>query len=702
MRETRRARAGLAAVVAGCIALTSVVVLTGAGSADSGLSFSQSGHWVYNSMLGRVFHLDGATRNVDADVRVESAEPGAQVVQSDRNGYVLSRSRIDQFGKSDLTVAEPIQPPADEQPVGLEAAGAAFAVYPKAGHVLRLGERQAAVFPGGPLGDPVVTSDGTLWVHRVDHGDLCQLPLGADRMSCPAAAPKGHRGALTAFGTEAMFVDLTARQVYRLTSDGIDDRTGLGSVAVPDDALVAGNDVDGRLALVDRDRGVVHLVDVPAEGKKPAATISRPIKPGKYDRIASTGHGLALLDRENEDLLTLGPDGTQTSHQKVSSQAVPGERKRPPNLVRGEDSRVYVESGKGDRVVVVDRDGRAEAVEVGPGKPTPTPTPNVTPPERTPQQPNVPPPPRSTTTPPPQKVEPPSNRPTNQVTAEPGRPGAPTAVQARLVNGSATVTWRPAAAHGAAVTSYRLSWTGGSRTVSGTTTSTRITGLDEKTAYYFTIRAVNRVGSGPAVRSNRVQFTWAVAASPGGLRVKSNPSSGTLVLGWTRPQLNQGTFVRYDVTMGGRTRMSTTEQVTWTGLTDGTRYTFSVRAITRSPDGRTLIGSAAGLTAAPQVKERVIASRGASAEYEECTPPDCAFVLVRIENLRPNTKYEIKPWASRWGNFNPGATLTTDAKGNMVVDDRFPCGAVGQTVWVTVEAPDGTTYTSNRFVWTSG
>jgi hypothetical protein len=700
--------------VAGCIALTSVVVLTGAGSADSGLAFTQSGHWVYNSTLGRVFHLDGATRNVDAEVRVDSADPDAQVVQTDQHGYVLSRSRIDQFGKSDLRVADPIEAPADEQPVPLEAAGAAFAVYPKAGHVMRLGERQTAVFPGGPLGDPVVTSDGTLWVHRVDHGDLCQLPLSADRMSCPASVPKGHKGALSVVGTKTLFVDLTARQVYRLTSDGIDDRDDLGDVAVSDSALVAGNDVDGRLAIVDRGRSVVHLVDVPADGKKAAAPISKPIRRGNYDRIASSGQGLALLDRKNEDLLTLGRDGKETSHQKVTSQAVDGEQKREPNLFRGDDSRVYVESGKGDRVVVVDRDGEAEAVQVGPGKPgtkpttkpTPTPTPPKSKPKQTPQTPVTPnvPPATQTTTPrktPPVKVEPPRNTPTNQATAKAGLPGAPSGVQARLVNGAATVTWRPAAAHGAPITSYRLSWSGGSMTVPGTAGSARITDLAEKTGYYITIRAVNRVGAGPAVRSNRVEFRWAVAASPGGLAVRSRPSSGTLVLGWTRPELYEGTFVRYEVSMGSRTRTSTTEQITWTGLTDGTRYTFTVRAMTRSPDGRTLVGEAASVTAAPQARERVIASRGAGAEYNNCEPPDCAFILVRIENLRPNTKYEIKPWTSRWGNFNPGATLTTDAKGNMVVDDRFPCSAVGQTVWVTVEGPEGT-YTSNKFVWTSG
>lgn len=709
--ESRRAKAGLAAVVAGCVALMSVVVLTGSGSAASGLKFTQSGHWVYNSAIGRILHLDGATRDIDAEIPLPTGAPGAQVVQSDKHGYVLSRSRIQQFGKSDLAVADPIEVPVDEQPVGLESAGAAFAVYQKAGRIMRFGDREAAEFPGGPLGDPVVTSDGTLWVHRVNQGDLCQLPLAADRMSCPASIPRGHKGALSAIGTKSVFVDLTARQVYALTGEGIGDRSSLGDVDVPDNALVAANDVGGKLAIVDAGQSVLHLVDPSGDGGK---AVSTPIRRGRYDKVASSGDGLALLDRKSAALVTLDRNGRETSHQRITSQEKADEQKREPNLFRGDDSRVYVESGKGDRVVVVDRDGSAATVQVKPGEPgtaktttKPSAPPTTTSPKVAPStvKPSVGP---SRNSPPPVRPgnektnRPPSpatSKPTNQATAKAGLPGAPSAVQARLVNGAATVTWRPAAPHGAPITSYRLSWSGGSMTVSGSARSAKITNLAAQTGYYVTIRAVNRVGAGPAVRSNRVEFSWAAADSPTGLVVRSS-SNGTVVLGWNRPELHEGTFVRYDVKLGSTTRPATTEQVSWSGLTNGKRYTFTVRAITRAPDGRTLTGAAATLSATPQRAERVIASRGAGAEYDNCKPPSCAFIHVQMENLRPNTRYVIKPYTEKWGNFNPGAALTTDAQGNQTIDDRFPCNAVGQKVWVTVEGPEGT-YTSNKFVWPS-
>ncbi|MEV5961940.1 fibronectin type III domain-containing protein [Kribbella sp. NPDC051952] len=756
--SSRKSRVGLAAVVAGCVALMSVVVLTGAGNPNTGLKFTQSGHFVYNSVVGKVFHLDGATREVDAQgVELPGGTPGAQVVQTDKGGFVLSRSRIDQFGKSDLTVADPIEAPAaNEQPVGLEAAGAAFAVYKDSGRVVRLGDKQTVAFPGGKLGDPVVTSDGTLWVHRTDQGDLCQLALTADRMSCPASVPKGHRGGLTAVGEGAVFVDLTAGQVYSLKGDGIDNRTdlSLGDNDVPDDALVAGNDVRGRVAIVDPEHNVVHLVDI-SHRDKPQAPISQKITPGHYDRVASSGDGLALLDRKNAALVTLDADGRQIDEKKIPSQADGGKDKPEPNLYRGDDSRVYVESGTGDRVIVVDRGGKADVVDVGNGKPgqgkttvkpttTPppgkTPKPPVTPerpvthkpaqpPTHQPEQPNKPgngekstppehkPNPGKKTTPPrqdptrttpPRKTTPPTTppakKPTNQPTAKPGKPGAPVGVQARVIDGGATVTWKAAAAHGATVSSYKVSWTGGSTTVTGLSAS--VPNLKTKTGYYFTVSAVNSVGTGPAVRSNRIELKWAPAESPRELLVRTDGTSGSIGLEWDQPTFGDGTFLRYEVSINSRTappsKTTTGLTATISGLVDGRKYTYYVRAITRASDGQEVVGKYASLSAASighdVATTRIVASRGAGTSYDKCPPGDCAFIQVRLENLKPNTAYSVKPYTEDWGNFNGGYTGTTSNKGQLLIPDQFPCSAVGQLTWVTVTGPEGT-YTSNKFFW---
>ncbi|MEU4193247.1 fibronectin type III domain-containing protein [Kribbella sp. NPDC026611] len=755
LRRRTRSEAGLAAVVAGCVALMSVVVLTGAGSPNNGVKFTQSGHWVYNSILGKVFHLDGATGDVDSDTDVKTATPGAQVVQTDQQGYVLSRGRIDQFGKSDLTVTDPVEAPvANEQPVGLEAAGAAFAVFQQAGRVVRFGDKHTVAVPGGQLGDPVVTPDGTLWVHRVDQGDLCQLAMSADQMSCPASVPRGHKGGLSAVGSNAVFVDLTAGQVYTLTGDGIDDRSSLGDVDVPDTALVAGNDVGGKLAIVDAEHNKLHLLDI-SHRDKPAAPVTTSIPKGHYDKVASSGDGLALLDRKDASLITLNRDGRQVGSEKVPSQPATGRERPEPNLYRGDDSRVYVENGTGDRVVVVNRDGSAEAVEVGTsetGKPTVAPTTPKTPEKSTPpktEEPKQPPktqqptqptqPPRTETPRPPQRTEQPkrptqprhterptqptqptqpprtkepkpprTTQPTPPATAKPTRPGAPLSVQARALDGGAVVTWKAAAAHGATVTSYQLTWTGGGRqTVSGGTRSATIPNLSTKTTYAFTISAVNAVGTGPAVVSNTVRLNYAPAESPRELLVKTDGVSGSLTLGWMAPTFGDGSFVRYEVSYsrtGPAIATSSTEQATVSGLTDGKATTFYVRAITKA-GGQEISGKYSSLSAAsvgaPQKTKRVVASRGDGTEYGDCRHPECAFVQVRLENLRPNTKYTFKPFTSGWGNFNPGYSTTTDSTGAVLVADQFPCDAVGQLTWVTVTGPEGT-YTSNKFFWKSG
>lgn len=725
--EGRKGRAGLAAVVAGCVALTSVVVLTGAGDPNSGFKFTQSGHWIYNSAIGRVFHLDGSTRTIDAQVPLTSGTPGAQVVQTDTDAYVLSKSRIDKFGKSDLSVAEPLEAPKD-QAVGLEAAGSAFAIYQQEGQVMRLGKHPAKAFLGGPLGDPVVTSEGTLWVHRVADGDLCLLPLTADRMSCPATVQKGHKGALTVIGTKAVFVDLTSDRVTDLTQDGFGPHVDLSN-DVPESAVVAANDVDGRIAFLDREESAVHLIGLPGKpGQKADAAITTKLRKGNYDKVASSGHGVAVLDRKDSDLATIDRDG-KVGYQKVESNNEKDPIKHEPNLFRGDDSKVYVESGKGDQVVVVDQEGRAVPVEIAtdddgiirkPKKPPTSHKPEVPvhtqdPPAKKEPPPTVDPPnhdkpdvpeekdPPETTKPP--KKDPPPRKPTISA----GVPGAPSGLSAKYGTDGPTVTWRAAGANGAPITAYELSWSGGSKTVSGSIRSTTITELAGKTsAYSVTIRARNRVGLGPAVRSGQIKKAYAEAESPREIVVDDDGTSGRLTLAWDRPTMGDGTFVKYTVSIGSATATprasTTTTKATITGLKDGTKYLFYVRAITKAPNGDLLSGKWTSLSAASVGKEeptkRVVASRGAGTEYNDCKPPKCAFIQVRIENLRPNTDYKIVPYVNG-KKFNPGATLETSSEGHMLVDDRFPCGMVGEQVYVLVTGPDGT-YKSNTFTWKSG
>ncbi|MFI6737592.1 serine/threonine-protein kinase [Nonomuraea sp. NPDC050451] len=103
----------------------------------------------------------------------------------------------------------------------------------------------------------------------------------------------------------------------------------------------------------------------------------------------------------------------------------------------------------------------------------------------------------------------------------------------------------------------------------------------------------------------------------------------------------------------------------------------------------------------PSEKARIVASKGPSTTYGSCRK-NCAFVEFRATGLKPNTKYVFRPYADNWGAFNPGATFTTDEKGEQHTHDRFPCSATGQKVWIVAEGPDGERVVSNKFTWTAG
>jgi hypothetical protein len=700
------------------------------------MKFTSSGHWIYNSTLGTIFHIDGSTKNVDNQVKLPAAGPGTQVVETDKSGYVLAQGRTYEFGKSDLVVTDPKPAPVNERPVALEAAGAAFAIYRQAGRVVRLNEHPAADNVNVPLGQPVVTSTGTVWVSRPDNGQLCQLPLLADRLSCPAKVPLGHTGALTIVGNDqVVFVDTTANEMYTVDDGGIGRKVPLPVRDLSGTAIVAPNDVAGRVAIMDPQKNLLHLVDT-AEllGDKPASEpVQKQLRKGKYERIASSGNGIALIDESSNTLVTLDRNGDEKGARKIpppskKAEVRPGDR---PGLVRGNDSRLYVDSVAGEHVMVVDDGGDVTPVDTSsprpeksktpkpqdptPSKPVPSTDPTTQAPKPNDRPTNHPTQPDHKTDPTTQRPNPPdqpSGKPTTpdpKPTVRASRPGAPSSVSGKAGTGSATVTWGAAADNGAAITQYRVSWSGGSRTLAGSARSTNITGLTNGTAYTFTVRAVNRVGTGPGSSTTRLVPDGGAADAPPNLKVTAG--NRKITLSWSRPNLHGGTLKGYQYTASGPgeqqsdTSMNTSH--TFTGLTNGDPYLVEVQAITSDAKGNLIRGKIAsrivtvgsgGGGSAPTLT----ASRGAStslpAGNESCDPPGCAYIRISGKGLQPNTAYFFQPYTTKWQPSNPGATLTTDSAGSILITDRFATDAPGQKVWVVATAGNERVE-SNHFTW---
>jgi hypothetical protein len=547
-------------------------------------------------------------------------------VQGDTVGYVVGSTQILEFGKSTLAVEQTLTAPAGERPVAVEAKGGPYLVYRQTGTVVRLGDEPKTIPAGPPLGEPVVTPDGTLWLHRTDSNVFCRLRPGTDVLSCSAAAPKGHTGALTVVGDRAVFVDTEADTLSPITDDGLGRATDAG-VDLPADAGVATADVQGRVAVLDPRQHRMHLVDASGVGSgRPAPTpVSVDLPPGKYAAPSAGRSSVVLLDQEHRSVLTFDRDGRRQSVSEVPPES--GDSR----LSRGQDDRVYVEGGEGKQVLVVDDRGRARAVPpAGAGPvpssqvPQPPPTePTTPPPATTPDRPDSPPVPAGrprTTEESPARKDPPRRTPGTTATSTPQQtrkavpaspPGMPPRARARVSGGSIVVSWGAAAANGAAVSGYRVTWApasgGGSRSASrgGGSRSATLSGITKGVAYRITVTAENSAGRGPAA---------------------------------------------------------------------------TVRATVPKP--------------APA--RTITVSRGSSTTHDDCKPPKCAFVRVRLRGFAPNTAYDIEPYASQWGHFNSGARLTTDGQGNLDTE-RFAFNGVGQTVWVEV----GSTK-SNRITWTTG
>ncbi len=572
-----RGRRAVTLWVVGCLALAGVAATTGFGGTAPAPTFRQAGHWVYNQTLGAVFHIDGASKNVDATVPISGAGRGDQVLQGSTQGYVVDphQRRVTVFGKSTLTVTSQLSVGKTEQPVGLEVPGGPYLVYQLAGMIVRLGEPPVTVAAHGPLAHPITTTDGTVWAQRTDNGALCKLPRGGHSLSCPATAPRGHAGALTAIDDHPAFVDTVTDTVTPVTAHGLGRPTALG-VDLPADAEVAGSDAGGRLPIVSpagQHGSMLVLVDTSVLGtsKAGAGPIKVALGTGRFGAPATSGGAVAVVDRTAGKVMTFDNRGMQRAVRLVPAGS--GDIR----LSRGEDGRVYADAADGAHTLVVDGDGSLTPVTVG-GKDVPG---TATPPGSLPL-----PPLGGTGTEPPTASQPPATVPA-------ATPGAPRSVEARPGDGRATVTWRPAADNGSAVTSYQVSWralSGGARsgslTVQAGDRRVDVTGLSNGVTYVVTVTAHNRVGAGAGADS--APFT-PNADAPTGVRAIAR-ADGTVSVSWQAPGTSGLPVAHYSIVASGsdgtrRTLASTGSTATVvSALTLGIRWRFMVAAT--GPDGQ--------------------------------------------------------------------------------------------------------------------
>ncbi len=193
-----------------------------------------------------------------------------------------------------------------------------------------------------------------------------------------------------------------------------------------------------------------------------------------------------------------------------------------------------------------------------------------------------------------------SNKQAYSVKTDPviGPPGKPS-LSAAAGTGQIRLTWTEAVAHGSPIVRYESRRSGGSwATVSGGAAARRqtITGLSNCTAYTFEVRAVNGEGDGPA-DSASATLSGSTPPRPG---LSASAGDKQVTLAWTAPTVDSCVPIgRYESRRSGGNWATVSggasaRSQTITGLTNGTAYTFEVRAVNAAGDG-----SAASISATP-------------------------------------------------------------------------------------------------------
>lgn len=231
----------------------------------------------------------------------------------------------------------------------------------------------------------------------------------------------------------------------------------------------------------------------------------------------------------------------------------------------------------------------------------------------------------------------------------PGLPGTPSnVVPVSAGNGTVNVSWSAASSAGAsAITGYRVS-SGTKTTLSwGTGTSTSVAGLTNGRRYYFTVSAMNVFGTGPSATSSSSATPNAVApGAPTGVVATAGSASATV--SWTAPASNGGDAITsYTITpyVGSTAQPTTTASsspATVSALTNGTTYTFTVKAVNAVGTGAE---STASLAVIPQTTPVIpglalTLDKGSNATYAIGTPVTYTATLTVNTGAQETVSYQ--------------------------------------------------------------
>ena len=170
-------------------------------------------------------------------------------------------------------------------------------------------------------------------------------------------------------------------------------------------------------------------------------------------------------------------------------------------------------------------------------------------------------------------------------------PGAPTIGAATASHKLVSVAFSAGAANGAAVTLYTVTDSTGAHTATGAASPIAVEGLTNGVAYTFTVTATNPVGTGPASAATTAAVPDALPGAPVMVAVVPNNAGSSAQIFFDRPAACslRSTAGEFDSpclwtytaksSPGGLTGSGSSSPVTVTGLTQGTEYKFTIKAV---------------------------------------------------------------------------------------------------------------------------
>jgi hypothetical protein len=246
-------------------------------------------------------------------------------------------------------------------------------------------------------------------------------------------------------------------------------------------------------------------------------------------------------------------------------------------------------------------------------------------------------------------------------------PGAPTAVIGTPANNSVAVSWSaPALNGGSPVMSYTARVSPGGSTCTTSVLTCTIGGLINGAPYTFTVTATNVAGPGVASAASAAVTPRTVPTAP--LTVTATRGTGQAHVSWAAPISNGGNaIIGYTVTSspGGKTCTSAGLSCWVTGLTNGTPYTFTVRATNNAGTG---IPSTASTAVTPSaVVVRPTATITPLALYRSTTTVTVTWGAIPgsapVTNF--DVRYRVAPWNGTFGTWITGLAATTTTVGTL-------------------------------------